>query len=75
MGNCGALDKLKRIVEALEVSKKHGATVVICLDTYVYGQNKSVFVQVEDYDFTKHTLTVNGEEFPWWDIEKVNLLF
>lgn len=75
MGNCGCLDKLKRIVEALKVAQQHNATVVICLDTLCYGQNKSVFTEVKDYNFNKDTLFVNGEEFPWWDIDKVNLLF
>lgn len=75
MGNCGCLDKLQRIIEALQTAQQHHTAVVISLDALVYGKNHSLIEQVEDYDFTKNTLTVNGEEFPWWDIEKVNLLF
>lgn len=79
LGNCGNLDKLKRITNALDVAIRHETMVVIVLDKLVYGDNMTVINEVVKYDFSKDTLFVTDSKqchtFPWWDIEKVNLIF
>lgn len=75
LGNCGNIDKLKRICRALDIAKNNQTKVVIVLDELVYGKNMSVLEEINEYDFNKRELIINGDVFPWWDITKVNLIF
>lgn len=75
-GNMGSLNKLERITQALDVAKRFGTKVAISLDPLVYGgDNVTILEGVKDYDFNKSELFVGEHTFPWWDIQKVNLIF
>lgn len=79
LGNCGSLNKLSRITDALDVAMSHKTMAVIVLDKLVYGDNMTIIKEVVNYDFSKDTLFVTDSKqqhtFPWWDIQKVNLIF
>lgn len=75
MGNCGNLDKLKRITEALNIAISHKVTVMLLLDPLVYGGQFTVIDTVESYDFNKTDIIINGAHYPWWDITKLSLVF
>lgn len=77
MGNCGSTDKLIKIMEAIEAAIKHDVMLVIVQDELCYGKNHTLFnpEDLKDYKFNRTSLFIGDNEFPWWDITKVNLLF
>lgn len=75
MGNCGSLEKLTRIVEAIRTAQTHKTKIVLVLDPLVYGDSATVIDQIDSYDFNKTDIIINGNSYPWWDITKLNLIF
>ena len=49
------------------------------MDPLVYGKNKKVYTSVElseaEIDFNKAELFIGKDTYPWWDIDRVNVLF
>ena len=79
LGNCGSLQKLARIMEGIEVAKRHQCSLVIALDPIVYGKNVTIYSYEElskvEINFNKVELFIGKDIYPWWDIDKVNVLF
>ena len=79
LGNCGSLQKLVRIMEGIEVAKRHQCSLVIALDPIVYGKNVTIYSYEElskvEINFNKVELFIGKDIYPWWDIDKVNVLF
>lgn len=80
LGNCGNLQKLKRIMEGIKVAKKCQCSLVIAIDPLVYGDdNVRVYTYEElsnaEVDFNKTDLFIGKDTYPWWDIVRVNVLF
>lgn len=79
LGNCGSLQKLTRIMEGIEVAKRHQCSLVIALDPIVYGKNVTIYSYEElskvEINFNKDYLFIGKDAYPWWDIDKVNVLF
>ena len=79
LGNCGNLQKLKRIMEGIKVAKKFQCSLVIAVDPLVYGDNARVYTYEElsnaEVDFNKTELFIGKDLYPWWDIVRVNVLF
>ena len=79
LGNCGSLRKLERIIEGINTAKEHQCSLVIITDTLVYGRNKKVYTSVElseaEINFNKDELFIGKDTYPWWDIDRVNIIF
>lgn len=79
LGNCGNLQKLERIIEGIKVAKRHQCSLVIALDPVVWGKNITVYSYEElrdvEINFNKDELFIGKDVYPWWDIDKVNVLF
>lgn len=79
LGNLGSLQKLDRIIKGIEVAKKYQCFLVIVLDPIVYGKNAKIYSYEElrnaDINFNKDELFIGKDTYPWWDIDKVNVLF
>ena len=79
LGNCGSLQKLARIMEGIEVAKRHQCSLVIALDPIVYGKNATIYSYEElskvEINFNKDELFIGKDIYPWWDIVRVNVLF
>ena len=79
LGNFGSLQKLARIMEGIEVAKRHQCSLVIALDPIVYGKNKKIYSYEElrntEVNFNKDYLFIGKDTYPWWDIVRVNVLF
>ena len=79
LGNCGSLLKLARIIEGINTAKEHQCSLVIVMDPLVYGKNKKVYTSVElseaEIDFNKAELFIGEDTYPWWDIDRVNVIF
>ena len=79
LGNCGSLRKLERIIEGINTAKEHQCSLVIVTDTLVYGRNKKVYHSVElseaEINFNKDELFIGKDAYPWWDIDRVNVIF
>ena len=79
LGNFGSLQKLDRIIKGIEVAKRYQCSLVIVLDPIVYGKNKKVYTSVElseaEIDFNKAELFIGKDTYPWWDIDRVNVIF
>ena len=79
LGNCGSLLKLARIIEGINTAKEHQCSLVIVTDTLVYGRNKKVYTSVElseaEINFNKAELFIGKDVYPWWDIDRVNVIF
>ena len=79
LGNFGSLQKLDRIIKGIEVAKRYQCSLVIVLDPTVYGKNKKIYTSVElsevEINFNKTELFIGKDIYPWWDIDKVNVLF
>ena len=79
LGNFGSLQKLDRIIKGIEVAKRYQCSLVIVLDPLVYGKNKKVYKSIElseaEIDFNKAELFIGKDAYPWWDINRVNVLF
>ena len=79
LGNCGSLLKLARIIEGINTAKEHQCSLVIVTDTLVYGRNKKVYTSVElseaEINFNKDELFIGKDTYPWWDIDRVNVIF
>ena len=79
LGNCGSLLKLARIIEGINAAKEHQCSLVIVMDPLVYGKNKKVYTSVElseaEIDFNKAELFIGEDTYPWWDIDRVNVIF
>ena len=77
--NCGSLRKLERIIEGRNTAKEHQCSLVIVTDTLVYGRNKKVYTSIElseaEIDFNKAELFIGKDVYPWWDIDRVNVIF
>ena len=66
MGNCGNLDKLKRIDTAIKVAIRYDAEIAVVLDPLVYNNCKFKIKKVESYDFNSNDIIINGITIPWW---------
>lgn len=79
MGNCGSLKKLERIIEGIKVAKRYQCSLAISVDPLVYGKNVKIYSYEElseaKIDFNKTMLFIGKDPYPWWDINKVNVLF
>ena len=79
LGNCGSLRKLERIIEGINTAKEHQCSLVIVMDPLVYGKNKKVYTSVElseaEINFNKAELFIGKDVYPWWDIDRVNVIF
>ena len=79
LGNFGSLQKLDRIIKGIEVAKRYQCSLVIVLDPIVYGKNKKIYTSIElnevEINFNKTELFIGKDTYPWWDIDKVNVLF
>ena len=79
LGNCGSLLKLARIIEGINTAKEHQCSLVIAMDPLVYGKNKKVYHSVElsevEINFNKDELFIGKDAYPWWDIDRVNVIF
>ena len=79
LGNFGSLLKLDRIIKGIEVAKRYQCSLVISLDPIVYGKNTKIYSYEElrnaDINFNKDELFIGKDTYPWWDIDKVNVLF
>ena len=79
LGNFGSLQKLDRIIKGIEVAKRYQCSLVIVLDPLVYGKNKKVYTSVElseaEINFNKAELFIGKDTYPWWDIDRVNVIF
>ena len=79
LGNCGSLLKLARIIEGINTAKEHQCSLVIVMDPLVYGKNKKVYTSVElneaEINFNKDELFIGKDVYPWWDIDRVNVVF
>lgn len=75
MGNCGSLEKLTRIVEAIKTAMAHKTKIVLGLDPLVYGNSSITIDQIDSYNFNKTDIIINGNSYPWWDVTKLNLIF
>ena len=79
LGNCGSLLKLARIIEGIKAAKRHQCSLVIVMDPLVYGKNKKVYTSVElseaEINFNKDELFIGKDTYPWWDIDRVNVIF
>ena len=79
LGNCGSLRKLARIVEGINTAKEHQCSLVIVMDPLVYGKNKKVYKCIElseaEINFNKAELFIGEDIYPWWDIDRVNVIF
>ena len=79
LGNCGNLRKLVRIIEGINTAKEHQCSLVIVMDPLVYGKNKKVYHSIElseaEIDFNKTELFIGKDVYPWWDIDRVNVIF
>ena len=79
LGNCGSLRKLARIIEGINTAKEHQCSLVIVMDTLIYGRNKKVYTSVElseaEINFNKDELFIGKDAYPWWDIDRVNVIF
>ena len=77
--NCGSLLKLARIIEGINTAKEHQCSLVIVMDPLVYGKNKKVYTSVElseaEINFNKAELFIGKDVYPWWDIDRVNVVF
>ena len=79
LGNFGSLQKLDRIIKGIEVAKRYQCSLVIVLDPLVYGKNKKVYKCIElseaEINFNKAELFIGKDVYPWWDIDRVNVIF
>ena len=79
LGNFGSLQKLDRIIKGIEVAKRYQCSLVIVLDPLVYGKNKKVYKSIElseaEINFNKAELFIGKDVYPWWDIDRVNVIF
>ena len=79
LGNFGSLQKLDRIIKGIEVAKRHQCSLVIALDPIIYGKNAKIYSYEElrnaDINFNKDELFIGKDTYPWWDIDKINVLF
>lgn len=79
LGNCGSLRKLERIIEGINTAKEHQCSLVIVMDPLVYDKNKKVYHSIElseaEIDFNKAELFIGKDTYPWWDIDRVNVIF
>ena len=79
LGNCGSLRKLERIIEGINTAKEHQCSILITLDSLVYGKNKKVYHSVElseaEINFNKDELFTGKDTYPWWHIVRVNVIF
>ena len=66
-------------MEGIEVAKRHQCSLVIALDPIVYGKNVTIYSYEElskvEINFNKVELFIGKDIYPWWDIDKVNVLF
>ena len=79
LGNFGSLQKLDRIIKGIEVAKRYQCSLIIVLDPIVYGKNAKIYSYEElrnaEVNFNKDELFIGKDTYPWWDIDKVNVLF
>ena len=79
LGNCGSLLKLARIIEGINTATEHQCSLVIVMDPLVYGKNKKVYHSVElseaEINFNKAELFIGKDVYPWWDIDRINVIF
>ena len=79
LGNFGSLQKLDRIIKGIEVAKRYQCSLVIVMDPLVYGKNKKVYKSIElseaEINFNKTELFIGKDTYPWWDIDRVNVIF
>ena len=79
LGNCGSLLKLARIIEGINTAKEHQCSLVIVMDPLVYGKNKKVYKSIElseaEIDFNKAELFIGKDVYPWWDIDRIDIVF
>ena len=79
LGNCGSLLKLARIIEGINTAKEHQCSLVIVMDPLVYGKNKKVYKCIElseaEINFNKDELFIGTDVYPWWDIDRVDIVF
>ena len=79
LGNCDSLRKLERIIEWINAAKEHQCSILITLHSLVYGKNKKVYHSVElseaEINFNKDELFIGKDAYPWWDIDRVNVIF
>ena len=79
LGNFGSLQKLDRIIKGIEVAKRYQCSLVIVMDPLVYGKNKKVYKCIElseaEINFNKAELFIGKDVYPWWDIDRVNVIF
>ena len=58
MGNCGSLEKLTRIVEAIKTAMAHKTKIVLGLDPLVYGNSSITIDQIDSYNFNKTDIII-----------------
>lgn len=79
LGNFGNLQKLDRIIKGIKVAKSYQCSLVIVLDPVVWGKNIIIYSYEElhnaEINFNKDELFIGKDTYPWWDIDKVNVLF
>lgn len=79
LGNFGSLQKLDRIIKGIEVAKRYQCSLVIVMDPLVYGKNKKVYKCIElseaEINFNKAELFIGKDVYPWWDIDRVSVIF
>lgn len=79
LGNFGSLQKLDRIIKGIEVAKRYQCSLVIVMDPLVYGKNKKVYKCIElseaEINFNKAELFIGKDVYPWWDIDRVGVIF
>lgn len=79
LGNCGSLQKLDRIMKGINVAQRYKCSLAIVLDPLVYGKNVKIYSYEEisniEINFNKTDLFIGKDIYPWWDIDKVNVLF
>ena len=79
LGNFGSLQKLDRIIKGIEVAKRYQCSLVIVMDPLVYGKNKKVYKCIElseaEINFNKAELFIGKDTYPWWDIDRVSVIF
>lgn len=79
LGNFGNLQKLDRIIKGIKVAKNYQCSLVIVLDPVVWGKNITIYSYEElrnaEINFNKDELFIGKDTYPWWDIDKVNVLF
>lgn len=79
LGNFGNLQKLDRIIKGIKVAKSYQCSLVIVLDPVVWGKNITIYSYEElrnaEINFNKDELFIGKDTYPWWDIDKVNVLF